>query len=319
MNPFGCQFAWGEPAPTSLTGLTPSLQFVTSWAGFEITAAGAITSCSNCGGFVKKAAATTLVPAYYAYFIGYYGHINNLPDQNCCPGANGACVVCTATQPNLTTGMAYLLLNDPNGANAPCNSTTEFCAQNLIVQAYAYYAQQTAKVWPATKPFLWLLEGDFIQYTDATQVNSITSTTGTKVGLTVTQLGQLAALITTAIKTNMPNAIVAIDHSDWITSAPAQAYWTSMAQANYDMVWTTGPGDMNGTVGGGVTYANLHTWTGRKIYVDEWGTDTWSTLSASALNALIAAGVVGQNANNPPTNLATAASALESQLTSTCP
>jgi hypothetical protein len=226
-------------------------------------------------------------------------------------------MTCPATTPNLTTGMAWLLLSDPNGANAPCGSTTTFCAQNKIVQAYAFYAQKTAAAWP-TKPFIWLLEGDFIQYTDASQVNSTTTTTGTKVGLTPTQLGQLAALITTAIKTNMPNAIVAIDHSDWIASTQAQAYWTAMAQANYDMVWTTGPGNNNGVVGASVTYANLNAWTGRKIYVDAW-TDTWSNQSAATINALIGAGVVAFNSNTPPGNYTTLVPPLEAQLSSTCP
>ncbi len=314
-NPFGCKFGWGEPAPGTLSTVSSWLQFVTNWAGYEINAAGAISACDNCGSFLKQAASTDLVPVYYAYFIGYYGHANNLPDQNCC---GTSCTTCPATTPNLTTGMAYLLLNDPNGANAACHSTTEFCSQNLIVQAYAYYAQQTAKVWP-TKPFVWLLEGDFIQYTDASQVNSTTSTSGTKVGLTLTQLGQLAGLITTAIKSNMPNAIIAIDQSDWITSAQSQQYWAAMAQANYDLAWTTGPANMNGVLGAGVTYANLHTWTGRKIYVDQWSPDTWSDQPAATLNALIAAGVVGLNSNSPAGNYQTAVTALEPQLNSTCP
>jgi hypothetical protein len=299
--------------------VTSSLQFVTSWAGYEITAAGDITSCTNCTGFLRQVAATSLVPVYYAYLIGYYGHVNTLPDQNACPvpGNPKMTMVCPKTTPNLTTGMAWLLLSDPNGANAPCGSTTTFCAQNKIVQAYAYYAQQTAAAWPS-KPLIWLLEGDFIQYTDASQVNSTTSTSGTKVGLTPTQLGQLAALITTAIKTNMPNAIVAIDHSNWIGSTQAQAYWAAMAQANYDMVWTTGPGNTSGVVGASVTYANLHTWTGRKIYVDAW-TDTWSNQSAATINALIGAGVVAFNSNTPPGNYTTLVPPLEAQLSSTCP
>jgi hypothetical protein len=312
-NPFSCKFGWGEPAPSPLSSAS-SLEFATEWAGYEIAADGSITSCNNCTGFLKQATATNLIPVYYAYFIGYYGHINNLPDQNCC---GTSCTTCPTTTPNLATGMAWLLLQDPNGANAPCGSTTTFCAQNKIVQAYAYYAQQSAKAWP-TKPLVWLLEGDYIQYTDTTQVSSITSTTGTKVGLTMAQLGQLAGLITTAIKTNMPNAIVAIDHSDWITSAQAQTYWAAMAQANYDMVWTTGPGNNNGIVGAGVSYANLHTWTGRKIYVDEWG-DTWSSQSAATINALIGAGVVAYGSNTPAGDFTTATTALEGQLSSTCP
>jgi hypothetical protein len=52
-------------------------------------------------------------------------------------------------------------------------------------------------VWP-TKPLVWLLEGDFVQFTDSAQSSP----------LTVTEAAQLAADITCAIKGNMPNAVV---------------------------------------------------------------------------------------------------------------
>ncbi len=210
-NPFNCKFAWGEPVPSGSLSSDTWLQFMTSWAGYEIQANGNISTFNN-GGFISSIAGPSMIPVYYTYFIGYYGHANNLPDQNCC---GTSCATCSATQPNLTTGASYLVLSDPTGANAPCNSTTTFCTNNLIVKAYAYYAQQTHAAWP-TKPFVWLIEGDFIQYTDTTQVASLTSTTGSAAGLTYAQLGQLAALIATAIKSNMPNAIVAFDDSAWI-------------------------------------------------------------------------------------------------------
>jgi hypothetical protein len=305
VNPFGCKFGWGEPAPSgSLSSLSSSLQFVTSWAGYEITSSGSISSCGNCGGFVKQAAAANLVPAYYAYFIGYYGHANGFPDANTV--ATGA--------PSLATGVGALLLG---AANAGCPSG-QFCDQNKIVQAYAYYAQQTHAAWP-TKPFLWLLEGDFVQYTDASQSQP----------LTMNQLGQLAALITTAIKTNMPNAVVAIDESNWNTDDVTNSFWASMAQANYDMVWTTGVANNDGYFVSGTTaksyngatakYSYLHSLTGRKIYVDQWTPDTWSNASAATLDTLIASGVVALNSNSPAGGYPSAVSALEPQLSSTCP
>lgn len=327
VNPFGCKFAWGEPAPTGSLASETWLQFMTAWAGYEITAAGTIDECDNCGGLLKQVASTNLIPVYYAYFIGYYGHVNGLPDQNCC---GTSCVTCTASQPNLTTGMAYLLTG---AANAACPQTTPatFCADNLIVQAYAWYAQQSYKAWP-TKPLVWLLEGDFIQYTDASQVDSTTGTTGTSVPLSLTQLGQLAALITTAIKSNMPNAIVAIDNSNWISNTSKNPmmtnYWNAMAQANYDMVWTTGVADAGGYLLAGTTatsstadqnYAFLASLTGKKIYVDQWSPDTWSNQSAATINALIGDGVVALNSNDVPTGYQTNVTALEPQLDSTCP
>src|SRR5262249_178063 len=162
--------------------------------------------------------------------------------------------------------------------------------------AYASYAKQTHAMWP-TKPFVWLMEGDFIQYTDSTQVASLTSTTGKAAGLSFAQLGQLAALITDAIKTNMPNAIVAFDDPAWIADPTRPQYWKGIMDAGskFDMVWTTGVGnnvpflnagqkatDYDGMTG---TYAWLHSTTGKPILVDESAgasqqADTWSNQSA---------------------------------------
>jgi galactosylceramidase len=321
-NPFNCKFAWGEPAPGgSLTSYT-WLEFMTSWAGYEIQANGSISSFDN-GGFLSSMAATEMIGVYYAYLIGYYGHANKLPDGN----------LAAAGQPNLTTGAAYLILSDPTGANAPCHSTTTFCADNLIIQAYAYYAKKTYAAWP-TKPFIWLIEGDYIQYTDTSQVASLTSTTGASAALSYAQLGQLAALITTAIKSNMPNAVVAFDDSAWISDVERPLYWTGIKQANYDMVWTTGVGDNAPFVNGGETassydgttgtYSWLHSYTGKKILVDESAgasqqADTWSDQSATTINSLIADGVIAVNVSGAPSTYQANVTALDPNLTSTCP
>jgi hypothetical protein len=276
---------------------------MTTWAGYEIQATGNITSCNVCGGFLKTIAPTNLIPVYYAYFIGYLGHANGLQDQNVNP--NG---------PNLANGMGAVILG---AANLACPSG-QICAQNKIVQAYAYYAQQSHTAWP-TKPLVWLLEGDFVQYTDATQSQP----------LTMAQLGQLAALITTAIKSNMPNAVVAIDQSNWNSDAVSTAFWAAMSQANYDLVWTTGVGNNGGFLTPGTTsssrngktanYAWLHATTGRKIFVDQWSPDTWSTQSAATVNALIGNGVIALNSQTVPSGYQASVTALEPTLTSTCP
>ena len=58
-----------------------------------------------------------LIPVYYAYMIGYFGHMNDLPDQNVHP--NGA---------NLSTGGAALIK-----AN-----------RKKIIDMYAHYAMTDA-------------------------------------------------------------------------------------------------------------------------------------------------------------------------------
>jgi len=331
-SPFGCSFAWGEPVPSGSLTADAWLQFMTSWAGYEIQANGSIATFDN-GGFLSQLAATNLIAGYYAYLIGYYGHANHLPDQNCCGGS--ACTTCAASEPNLTTGGAYLLLGDPTGANAPCHSTTTFCDQNLIVQAYAYYARQTNAGWPTSRPLLWLIEGDFIQYTDASQVASLTSTTGAPAALSYGQLGQLAALIATAIKSNMPGAVVAFDDSAWISDQERPPYWQGIMQAHtdFDMVWTTGVGNNLPFLNAGetasaydgmtATYSWLHGYTGKNIVVDESAgasqqADTWSNQSAANLDKLIEAGVAAVNVSDAPSTYEANVKALTPRLDSTC-
>ena len=272
------------------------LRFVTTWIGSEIRADGSLVSCSACTWLTGQVAQANLVPVYYAYLIGFYGHANGLPDQNQNP--NGA---------NLATGGGALIL-----AN-----------WNKIVQAYADYALQTHQAWGA-RPLVWLLEGDFVQYSASSQSKP----------LTYAQLGQLAAEITSAIKSNMPNAVVAIDQSAWNSDSVTNSFWAAMAQANYDMVWTTAVGNNNGFLNSGAnaqtyngataTYSYLHRLTGKKILVDESAgmsqqSDTWSNQPAATINARIAEGVVAVNVSGAPANYASNVAALEPQLSSTCP
>jgi hypothetical protein len=310
VQPFGCQFAWGEPSPSGSLASYGWLQFVTTWVGSEVQSDGSIGSCSACSWLTGQVAGTNLIPAYYAYFIGFYGHANGLPDQNQQP--NG---------PNLATGGGALILGT---ANSGCPSG-QICSSNKIVQMYGWYAAQSHAAWP-TKPLVWLIEGDFIQYTAE-------ATTQTQ-PLSYAQLGQLAVEIAKAIKTNMPNAVVSFDDSAWVNDMDRKSYWTAISSANYDMVWTTGvgnntpflnAGETSSTYNGGTaTYSFLRTFTGKKILVDESAgmsqqNDTWSNQSAATINTLISEGVVAVNVSGAPSNYPSNVAALEPQLGSTCP
>jgi hypothetical protein len=306
VNPFGCKFAWGEPSPGGSPSSYGWLQFMSNWAGSSVQKDGSVTSCETCS-WLGQLASTNIMPTYYAYIIGFYGHANGLPDGNQSSG------------PNLTTGGAALILG---AANAACPSG-QICAQNKLVQAYAYYAKQSHTAWP-TKPLVWLLEGDFVQYAATSQSQP----------LTYVQLGQLAAQITSAIKTNMPNAIVAMDHSTWNSDDVTNSFWNAMKQANLDLVWTTGVGNANGFLSTGTTassyngktctYSYLHTLTGLNILVDEsaglsQAADTWSNQTAATINARIAEGVIGINVSGAPSNYQSNVQSLAPQLSSTCP
>jgi len=310
-QPFGCVFAWGTNSSGGSLASDGYLQFISNWVGAEIQQNGNITRCSGCSWLTNNVASTNLIPVFYAYFIGYLGHANGFPDQNTTGGAS------------LATGGAYTI--------------RKYRAQ--IVAAYATYANQVHAAWP-TKPLVWLVEGDFVQYTDNTQVN-YPSASGSSPGapsstvdaLSYAELGQLAADIACAIKSNMPNAVVAIDHSTWNADDVTNSYWGAMKSVNYDMVWTSGVATANGFFSTGTnagsyngktaTYQYVHTLTGKTILVDtSFGAsamgDSWSNTTAATINARIADGVIAANVTTVPANYSSAVGSLESSLSMVC-
>lgn len=295
LNPFGCNLAWGTNNPGGSLNAYSYLQFMSFWIGAEARADGTLSSCSGCTWISNQVSkVSNVVPVFYAYIIGFYGHANGLPDGNVAP--NG---------PNLTTGGANLIRNN----------------RAKIISMYSSYAQQANAVW-GTKPLVWLLEGDFVQYTGTTQANP----------LSYAELAQLAEDITCAIKAAMPNAVVAINHSTWNTNAVTNAFWQAMAGVNYDMAWTSGAGNANDFFtpttnaksynGSTATYAYLHSLTGRTILVDtSFGpsatSDSWSDSGAANLNLRIADGVIAINVTTPTSNYASNIAG-ETGLSTTC-
>ena len=296
-TPFGCNFAWGRQNPSGTGSLSSYhyLQMVAYWIESGLKSDGTYASCAGCSWLSSRVAGSNLIPVYYAYMIGYYGHMNGLPDQNLNP--NGA---------NLATGGAALI--KANRAK--------------IVDMYARYAKDTYAVWK-TKPLVWFLEGDFIQYAESSQGSP----------LTMAELGQLAADITCAIKSNMPNAVVAINHTTWNADAETDSFWCEMRRADYDLVWTTGVGNNGNFIkskgapgyynAATATYPYLHMLTGRTIAVDtSYGasamSDSWSNQPVNVLNNHIMNGVIGVNiSTDPPSNYQTLIQSLGT-LATTC-
>ena len=138
----------------------------------------------------------------------------------------------------------------------------------------------------------------------------------------------LAQNITCAIKSNEPNAVVAMNHSPWISNAVADAFWSAMPTDVLDMVWVQGYGDANklpNSYDTNATYDWLHTKTNRTIMAEtsfQTGNvntpDRWSTTSAANINARIASGVIGTLIDTPPANLQTTIGTLNPQLNATC-
>jgi hypothetical protein len=294
-HPFGCGFAWGTNDSGGALDSYGYLQFMSKWVGYEVQADGTLPSCDGCTWLSQQVAPTELVPVYYAYFIGYFGHANGYADGNENP--NG---------PNLTTDAAQLIRDH----------------RQALIDMYSWYAKKSYEVWK-TRPIVWLLEGDFVQYSGDTQKNK----------LSYTELGQLAADITCAIKSNMPNAVVAINHSTWNSDQVTNDFWNAMKNVAYDLVWTTGVPNNAGFLEKSATpdaynhatatYAYVHGFTGRPIFVDtSFGLsameDAWSSADAATLNARIADGVIAANVTSAPASYASAIATLAPQLDATC-
>jgi hypothetical protein len=198
-----------------------------------------------------------------------------------------------------------------------------------VINAYAQYAKIVNTKSP-NKASIWLLEGDFVQYTYANQSNP----------LTYTEEGTLIRDIANAIKTNAPKAIIAVNHSPWLANDVSNSFWSAMPLDVIDLAWVQGAGTTDTFLNSGAsnattaTFAWLHTKTGKHIIAETsyQGTTTanvyypqepnlWSTTTVANVNARIANGVIGVLISKPPwTNAATFTtntSALSS-LNSTC-
>ncbi|HEX6273304.1 MAG TPA: hypothetical protein VFZ53_09695, partial [Polyangiaceae bacterium] len=192
-----------------------------------------------------------------------------------------------------------------------------------IVDFYASYAAKTFAANP-NKPVVWLLDGDFMQYQETSQQPS---------PLSVAELGELVDDMTCAIKTNAPNAVVAINHTPWNADEETDAFFDAVNLDIIDMVWTTGVGNNQGLINQGAgtntynattaRYSYLYEYTGKPVFVDtSFGVsqqaDSWSNNTADVLNQRITEGVIAANVTDPPTDYETRVTNLAPNLDSTC-
>jgi hypothetical protein len=253
-----------------------------------------LNDCDGCG-LVSDLASTDAIPVFYAYYIGYAATAQGVGDCN--------------TDENLDL----------------CTNGAQFIRDHRqeILDYYASYAAKTYMANP-NKPVVWLLDGDFMQYQEPSQMPS---------PLTVAELGQLVNDMTCAIKTNAPNAVVAINHTPWNGNEETDAFFDAVNLDIIDMVWTTGVGNNQGLINQGADaqeynatsarYSYIHEYTGKTLFVDtSFGpsqqADSWSNNTADVLNDRIAEGVIAANVTQPPSDYQTRTTNLGPNLTSTC-
>lgn len=286
-NPLGCDFGWGANDGGSLPSY---VDFGSKWVGYEQNID---STCDGCG-WLSSLASGNIVPMYYAYFIAY--------------------------RANLESGLGDC--NTDHDGNNLCSGGAQWIKSNRarILSIYSSYAQRSYQAYPS-KPVIWLVEPDFLQYTSNTQSSP----------LSMTELGQLATDIVCAIKSNMPNAVIALTHSTWVAEPTYTQYWSAMPLDLTDLVHSTGEGNISGGyINDGDannrndgTWKYLHQLTGKPVIADtSFGVttmeNTWSSVSASTLNSRISDGVAGALVYPVPGSYQSQISGLASQLSSTC-
>jgi hypothetical protein len=254
------------------------LDFITTWVGYEARGGLDSSACDGCR-LAQSLSSRPAMAVYYAYFIGYQASAAGYGDCNTDFDGQNLC----------THGAAWLRAN-----------------REHVVDMYASYADKTFAVSP-DKPVAWLLEGDFVQYTYDEQSEPFS----------MAELGALAQDIVCAIKAGQPNALVAINHSAWLSDGVTQRFWDAMPQAGLDFLWTTGVGDNAGFLNpdadaasynaDSARYAYLSQLTGLGILVDtsfgaSQAADSWSGVPHSELDARIGEGVIAVNVTEPPSD-----------------
>jgi len=289
-GPSGCGTVNPEPLGCDFAWGAPNdadnhtfLDFVSTWVGYE-SRGGLDGDCDGCR-LVSALATSEALPVYYAYFIGFQANLM---------GGFGDCNVDMSDGHNLCTDGAQWIRDN----------------RSLIVEMYGAYAKASFDANPG-KPVIWWLEGDYVQYSYDDQSNP----------LSFAELGELARDITCAIKSNAPNAVVAMNHSPWISDQQASGFWSAMPMDVLDLVWVQGPGTTSSFVNSGeynqatANYAWLSETTGRPImaetsFAGSGQDDRWTSASASDIDARIAEGVIAVLINNPDPDFSSQLAAL---------
>jgi hypothetical protein len=210
-------------------------------------------------------------PAYYCYIIAFTARRDwGLQD-------------CDVGEPNL------------------CQQGTRFIREqkDRIIGQYEKYASGAAEIWGTETPMIWMMEPDYYQYCGSGQEGG---------GLTFQEAGDLMAELVAIIKKHLPNALVSMDISPWVSRLEE---WFGAFQMD-DFTFMNTSGGRTEADQERIRNVNPMTWrdvyelTGKPVIADDgYGVagasighdDTWDV--ADNLNTRIQDGVIAITQANP--------------------
>lgn len=212
-----CNYAGCEKGDPSALDLPNGMDFLAMFAGF--TQVGSTRyyptpTSDKEGNHIKVCKAIEATPVWYGYIIAEGAKLK-LGVEDCNNGG-GLC----------TVGAKYI---------------RDY--RDSILTQYKRYASFAASNWGKTKPFYFLIEPDFYQYTEHSQQNP----------LSFSEANKMLTDIATSIKTIMPNAVIGMDISPWASAG----WWSSgIPYAQFQFMGTSG-----GVAGSGGTIKDGFNWS----------------------------------------------------------
>jgi len=180
-----CNYYRGNCADVSELKMPANISFIASFIGWTQVGSDKLAPAPKPdkeGSMIKDAITLGVTPVWYSYII-----------------AEGA-----------KTSLGLTDCNVGGGSGTLCEKGANYIRTNkaTILTQYGNYARFAAlnTRWGKTKPFIWAIEPDFIQYTEGSQQGG---------GLSYAESKALLSQIIDTIRTNMPNAWISMDISPW--------------------------------------------------------------------------------------------------------
>ena len=213
------------------------------------------------------------------------------------------------------TAMGLTDCNVGGGSGTLCEKGANYIRTNratILAQykAYAAFAAASSR-WGKTKPFIWALEPDFVQYTDGSQQGG---------GISYADAKLLLSDIIDVVKAEMPNALISMDISPWKDQSVIIPAMIPVDKIDF-MNTSGGISQPGATIKDITTWASVWNLTKKGIFADDgYGTagvptnpnPGWTDLNN--LKARINDGVIGLYEAVPPKSWGNTIAALRPSL-----